>query len=359
MAASGSKRKDVEHIHPSSEDGGLDHIPSSDDDSVGTSLSVGPLAPSPILEPYQGTYQQLYSMPLSSSRLLPTETEAVSPVGSHEDGDDGDDERTPRRRARRGARFYDPAETAAIFAKALTSNSGRGAVDTETLIDFLPSLTHEQVMELRIEYKLIVKTGPERKGVNIAKHIRARLGDEKLDFKNPDFMKACYATALGRWESEAYWASSWYHTDKARRELLIESLMGRSNDEIRCIEDGFKDPKYSHSLSKSIRTELKEDKFKKAVLMVLEKQRMEETEDIDDELVNNDVKQLHDAVCSKNGGETLMITIITLRSDKHLRKVLRVYKDTFDGANFAKDALTKCGNLVVCSPPSFPVSKQS
>ncbi|KAK4236741.1 hypothetical protein C8A03DRAFT_35331 [Achaetomium macrosporum] len=304
------------------------------------SLSVSSAPASPLLEAYHGTYQSMSPMP--SPLLIPATNpqilEALSPIVS-------DDERAGDKRRARRARFHDPEDAAARLAKALKGE--RRAPDTAPLIEILPGLTHEQVMELRVEYKRLVKTGTERKGVNIAKHIRARLKDE-----DPNLMKVCYATALGRWESEAYWANFWYHGDKTRRELLIESLMGRTNDEIRRIKEGFSDKKYGNSLTKCMRTELKEDKFKKAVLMVLEEQRMEEEDGygrplrIDYDLVDDDVRQLHHAVRSEKGGESLMISIITTRSDSHLREVLREYKNKYKGANFAKDALRKSGNLV-------------
>jgi hypothetical protein len=314
--------------------------------SASVSLLSGAPA-SPLLESYHGTYQSMSPMP--SPLLLPTgrgshEIIPVSPIGS--DNEDG------RKKSRR-ARFHDPVDDAARLAKALKGE--RRAPETEPLIEILPPLTHEQVMELRVEYKRLVKTGSERKGVNIAKHIRARLKDE-----DPNLMKACYAVALGRWESEAYWANFWYQGDKTRRELLIESLMGRTNDEIRAIKEGFSDKKYNNSLTKCMKTELKEDKFKKAVLMVLDEQRMEETDAygrptrIDYDLVRDDVKHLHHAVRSEKGGESLMISIVVQRSDTHLKEVLRAYTDTYR-ANFAKDALKKSGNLVVSSvaPAAF------
>ena len=209
-------------------------------------------------------------------------------------------------------------------------------------------------MDLRVEYKRLVKTGAERKGVNIAKHIRARLKDE-----DPTLMKACYTVALGRWEAEAYWANFWYHGDKTRRELLIESLMGRTNEEIRKIKEGFSDKKYGDSLVKCMKMELKEDKFKKAVLMVLEEKRQEDVDQwgrplrLDYELVADDVRTLRDAVKSERGGESAMLAIVVMRSEAHLREVMRVYKETFRGGNFAKDALKKSGNLVVSIPHSF------
>lgn len=304
--------------------------------ALNMSLSAAP--GSPLLESYHGTYQSMSPMP--SPLMLPSEgpqIQTISPIGS-------DDERSGKRKSRR-ARFHDPEDDAARLAKALKGE--RRAPDTEPLIEILPGLTHDQVMDLRVEYKRLVKTGSEKRGVNIAKHIRARLKDE-----DPSLMKACYATALGQWESEAYWANFWYQGDKTRRELLIEALMGRTNDEIRAIKAGFSDKKYSNSLTKCMKTELKEDKFKKAVLMILDEQRMEEYDAygrpnrIDYDLVKDDVKDLRRSVKSEKGGESAMISIVVQRSDTHLREVLRAYTDNYR-SNFARDALKKSGNLVV------------
>ena len=314
-----------------------------------SNMSLAAAPASPLLESYHGTYQDCSPMP--SPLLLasgnpsddPRALEALSPIAS-------DNEADGKRRSRR-ARFHDPEDIATRLAKALR---GDGPPDKEPLVEILPSLTHEQVMELRAQYKTIVKTGSQRKGVNIAKHIRARLKDE-----NPNLMKACYSVALGMWESEAYWANFWYQGDKTRRELLIESIMGRTNDEIRRIKDAFTDKKYDNSLTKCMKTELKEDKFKKAVLMVLDERRMDEYDPygrrlpIDYKLVDQDVDGLRRAVKSEKGGETLMISIVVQRSDSHLRAVLKEYEAAFR-ANFARDALKKSGNLVVRSrqPPS-------
>ncbi|KAK7715276.1 hypothetical protein SLS64_003974 [Diaporthe eres] len=303
-------------------------------------LSVSAAPASPLLESYHGTYQQ--SSPMPSPLLLPThynpgdaQVMDVSPIGS-------EDERSGKRRSRR-ARFADPQDDAQRLADAL---KGSKPPRTEPLIEILPGMTHEQVMDLRAEYKRLVKTGPERKGVNVAKHVRVRLKDE-----DPSLMKACYATALGRWESEAYWSSFWYQGDKTRRELLIESLMGRTNDEVHEIKDSFTDKKYGDSLTRCMKQELKEDKFKKAVLMVLEEQRMEDFDrhgrplEIDHDLVRSDVHTLHKAVKAEKGGESAMIAIVVMRSDAHLREILREYSEEHR-ANFARDALKKSGNLV-------------
>jgi hypothetical protein len=287
---------------------------------------------------------------MPSPLLLPTTAnttsadilDALSPLGSSDERGGGDDAKKRNRRAR----FDDPVDDAARLAKALKGD--RRAPDRGPLLEILPGKTHGQIMELRSEYKRLVKTGSERKGVNLAKHIRARLKDE-----DASLAKACYVVALGRWEAEAYWANFWYQGDKTRRELLIESLMGRSNEEVRLIKEGFSDKKYGDSLVRCMRTELREDKFKKAVLMVLEEERDEEVDAhgrpvrLDMDLVMEDVRELHHCVRSEKGGESLMISIVVRRSDAHLREVLARYTERY-GSNFAKDALSKSGNLVVC-----------
>lgn len=314
--------------------------------SSNQSLSAAPPA-SPLLESYKGTYQDCSPMPsplllASNSPRGDIKVEALSPASS-------DIEIDGKKRGRR-ARFHDPEDIASRLAKAL---KGDRPPDTHPLVEILPSLTHEQVMELRSEYKRIVKTGSDRKGVNVAKHIRARLKDE-----DPNLMKACYTVALGKWESEAYWANFWYQGDKTRRELLIESLMGRSNEEIRRIKDFFTDKKYDNSLTKCMRMELKEDKFKKAVLMVLDERRMDDFDPhgrripLDYHLVDQDVSDLRKAVKAEKGGESAMIAIVVKRSDAHLRAVLQEYEHAYR-ANFARDALKKSGNLVVSAGPSL------
>ena len=115
----------------------------------------------------------------------------------------------------------------------------------------LPRLSDDHILELRTEYKKHVKVGG--KGINIAKHIKMKV--------TGNLGKIAYAVALGRWESEAHWANFWYQSNTSRRELLIESLMGRTNSEIVKIKDAFSDKRYDDSLEKCMQTELKKDKF--------------------------------------------------------------------------------------------------
>ena len=163
-------------------------------------------------------------------------------------------------------------------------------------------------------------------------------------------MKVCYVTALGRWESDAYWANFWYQGDKTRRELLIESLFGHSNAEIAEIKDGFCDKKYHNSLAKCMDTELKEDKFKKCVMIALRGEREEEwnehgqAAEIDWSKVADDVADLRKAL--KRGSESGVFKIVLARSDRHLKEVMKAYEDTYK-SNLAREVIKKSGNLVV------------
>jgi hypothetical protein len=232
--------------------------------------------------------------------------------------------------------IYSGEDDAKTIAAALKHHN----VDTDAICDVLPGLTHDNVMELRKEYKKLVKV--QGKGVNISKHIKTKI--------TGNFGKAVYIVSLGRWESEGYWANFWYQSHGSRRELLIESLMGRTNAEIRMIKDDFKDKRYGDSLTRCMEKELKMDKFRTAVLMVLEERRQEEQDSYPTEYIHRDVEVLNRAVRAEKGGETAMLEIIVRRSDAHLREVLRSY-EKFHRDNFAREALRKSGNLVVSHLP--------
>lgn len=242
--------------------------------------------------------------------------------------------------------FYDPTPDARAMQEALSHTRH---IDYKTLTRILPHLDSEDVLDLRKEYKHHVKL--HGKGINMAKHLRLKLG-------NTSFGKACYATALGRWESEAHWANCYYQSGSSRRELLIESLMGRRNSEIRAIKECFRDSRYLDSLEKCMKAELKADKFRTAVLLALDEKRQSEREPLDRELVEQDVYDLHRALVSPDGGETAMIYIIVRRSDAHLREVLRRYEKSYR-QNFAKAMIAKSQNLVVRFLPSSFLSSLS
>ncbi|KAF2163042.1 hypothetical protein M409DRAFT_68681 [Zasmidium cellare ATCC 36951] len=300
-------------------------------------ISGGLPPPSPMLEAYHGTYQSLSPMPLAlrpDDDLDLDELEPLSPAISRQSGIlKGEDRlaKDMREKEKKRVKLYDPEEDAKAIASALSHHK----VDPEPIFEVLPRLTHDQIMEMRKEYKKQVKV--QGKGVNLSKHINMKLSG--------NFGKAVYVTALGRWESEGYWANFFYQSHGSRRELLIECLMGRTNAEIRNIKDDFKDKRYSDSLTKCMEKELKMDKFRTAVIMVLEERRQEEQDVYPPEYVHRDTDLLYRSVKAEKGGESAMLEIIVRRSDAHLREVLRTYERMY-GENFARAALKKSNNLV-------------
>ncbi|KAH0556286.1 hypothetical protein GP486_005789 [Trichoglossum hirsutum] len=298
--------------------------------SGGASVSYGhgqaPPA-SPLLEAYHGTYQSISPMP--SPMML-----ASRPDDDLDDLEplDGSDDDGRRPGYHRPARRYDPESDAKELVEALRHSK----VDPDPLIEILPRLGEKQILELRVEFKKHYKL--QGQGVNIAKLIKSKLVPSS-------FGKACYATALGRWESEAYWANFWFQSNTSRRELLIESLFGRKNAEIHQIKLAFKDRRYNDSLERCMKAELKADKFRTAVLLVLEENRQEEGSPLYMESIREDARRLHDAIIAEKGGETLMIQICVTRSDAQLREILKAYEQTYR-KNFARDMLRRSTNLV-------------
>ena len=286
---------------------------------------------SPLLEAYRGTYQSISPMP--SPLMLPsTMDEGLSDLEPLSPQYSSDGSYSAKANAKKRVKFYDPEEDAMALGAALKHSHP----DSGPIIQVLPRLSDDNVLQLRTEYKKHIKVNG--KGINVAKHIKMKVSG--------NLGKIASAVALGRWESEAYWANFWYQSNSSRRELLIESLMGRSNSEIVKIKDAFRDKRYNDSLEKCMQTELKKDKFRNAVLLALDEKRMDETEKLSIDRVRRDVQDLYRALTAKEGGETAMINIIVVRSDNHLREVLRVFEDNYR-KNFAREMIQKSRNLVV------------
>ncbi|KAI5846508.1 hypothetical protein DFP73DRAFT_476391 [Morchella snyderi] len=324
---------------------------------AGLSLSSSPLGPgglpppSPSLQPYFGTYQSI--SPLPSPVLSPsggssfysstsTVTTTTSTTGGGY-GSDGSFSIGPSSHPSHGAQItpvipsrppsppYDPSAD----AKELLSSLKHFRPSAAPLIQILPTLSPSQLVLLRREYKRIFRQ------VNIAKHI-------KTVFANTSFGKLAFAVALGPYESEAWFANCWYQKRETRNELLIEALMGKTNDEIRKIKDGFKDAKYENSLMQAVRNELVANKFRIAVLIQLEGMRMEEGARINLDGVREDVRRLGEVLERKDGrggGETMMIEIVVNRSDAWIREVAALYRNTH-GRDLPKAIMRHSKNLV-------------
>lgn len=268
--------------------------------------------------------QDIISPRSSGSKLeAPTKKSRVSSVAS------SNGSKSVKKKA---VSFYDPATDAEKIADALKGN--HRAPDIRPLLKILPWLTTDEITSLKNAYKNYAKINGQ--GINLSKHIKARIPG--------NLGKVLYATSLGQYESDAYWANCFYQSGASRRELLIESLVGRSNQQIREIKDVFKDKRYDDDLEKCMKSELKADKFRFAILLALEERRMPEGLGIDMRLVHEDGTDLYQALNSP-GGETAMIKIVMLRSDDHLREVLRYYETSYR-RNFARDMIRKSQNLV-------------
>ncbi|RKF59313.1 putative annexin anxc4 [Golovinomyces cichoracearum] len=297
---------------------------------------VGSRQESLVLDYSHDAYQPKFSMP---SPLL---NEMFNPPLNHNScrsSSSVDYETAPvsNRKNRRIARFHDPNEEAKILAHALRDESC--SLDTAPLISILPGLTHDQVLELRAQYKKLVRTEREKKGSNISKHIKLRL-------KNlPELMKACYVCSIGQWESESYWVTHYCKNSRNQPQFLIESLFGRTNKDIRLIKNGYRNKKYNGNLTQYLKLELNESNLKKAVMLVLKDTRLEEDSDecVNEELIDADVQELRNAIIQERGDEDNVIKVVALRRNIHLREVLRVYNTNY-GENFAKEMLKKWKN---------------
>lgn len=224
-------------------------------------------------------------------------------------------------------------------------------VDVRPLLKTLPYLTPVELAELRAEYKrqyVVVGSGSNGegggRGVNLAKQIKMSV---------PRYMgRACYSTALGPWESEAYWANVYYQSGLSRRELLIESLVGRSNNEIRQIKAAFRDSRYGNDMERCMQAELPADKFRRLILMVLEARREPNTVRAEPWRVNEDVHDLHKAVLNRR--ETPMMDILLSQNNANIRAIILCYREHY-GTDFRDDLLQRSPNLIVSLSIPLPI----
>lgn len=246
---------------------------------------------------------------------------------------------------------YDPNPHAKELLACLNHNISR--IDPGPIIKILPRLSPSQLVSLRAEYKRLFHQ------VNIAKHIKMQCGTGA-------FGKIAWATALGPYESEGWFANSWYQKAVSRNELLIEALVGKTVQEIRKIKKGFKDDKYGNSLERAVKSELAAHKFRGVILMTLDTEneiRDEEPEhqgylgsvwghvvqapgSVKMDMVQEDVKRLYEVLDGRPGtGETVLMQILLCRSQVHLREVIRWYRQMY-GKDLSRVVIKHSPNLV-------------
>jgi hypothetical protein len=229
---------------------------------------------------------------------------------------------------------YDPRPDAKSLKAALSSTHSR--VESKPLIEILPYLSSGELGALRAEYRNVMRVNG--RPLNLAKHLAARV--------TGSFGKACHATALGQWDSEAYWIIL-YRANPQRRDILIETLIGRPNSEIEKIKASYRE-NYGESLEKTVKSEVKPDKFRLAILLALSESRQSDNAPIDKTLISEDVRALRHALVE--GTEMDVLQIVLVRGNAHLREVLHIYKSVFK-ENFARQMARKFPNVMVSSIP--------
>ncbi|KAF8470053.1 hypothetical protein BDZ91DRAFT_792077 [Kalaharituber pfeilii] len=311
-------------------------------------LSLG--GASPALQAYQGTYQNISPLPSpSASPSSYSPSSSNTELGGFSLG--APLVPPPKKETTEKDESYDPHPHAKELVACLNHTISR--IDPGPIIKILPKLTPSQLTALRAEYKRLLHQ------VNIAKHIKMQCGTGA-------FGKVAWAVALGPYESEAWFANTWYQKAVTRNELLIEALLGKTVVEIRKIKKGFKDDKYGNSLERAIKNELPSSKFRGLILMVLDTDngiRDEEPEGdgymgsvwghhvqtpggIKMDKVHDDVRRLNQVLDGRPGtGETVLMEILACRSLAHVREIIRWYRQMY-GKDLSKVVIKHSPNLV-------------
>ncbi|KAJ0425233.1 hypothetical protein BJY00DRAFT_204488 [Aspergillus carlsbadensis] len=191
--------------------------------------------------------------------------------------------------------------------------------DRAPFLRFLPLMDHYAILHLRYEYQKLVQTGGN--GVNVAKHIRHKLG------KNP-FGDACYATALGRWESEAFWVTAFCEkseTGYTDNNFFLVPLFDRDASDILALKQAFKGERYLDSLDGLIRDKVQHPTHRRAALLAMRGSRNRGGP----EQVRQDIEDIKRALGDQKKGATKILSIILGRSRSHLQQIRQGYKDRY------------------------------
>lgn len=135
----------------------------------------------------------------------------------------------------------------------------------------------------------------------------------------------CMATALGREESEAFWARRALKGVGTDEVLLTEALSGKKNAEIETIKKAYR-AKYFVPLQEDLKGDLS-GKTEKLFLMAIEGQRQEDWIQPDPNMVTRDVDLLHMATEARLGTDEIQVfTVFTRSNEAHLRAVAYAYQ---------------------------------
>lgn len=116
--------------------------------------------PSPMLEAYHGTYQSFSPMPLAMRLDDDSDLDDLPPLNpitpkSLNKNRESRESKGHISREKKRAIVYDAEEDAKLIAKALSHHS----IDAAAICDILPGLSHDQILDVRKEYKKQVKVG--------------------------------------------------------------------------------------------------------------------------------------------------------------------------------------------------------
>jgi hypothetical protein len=228
------------------------------------------------------------------------------------------------------------ADIALAISKAL---SPKDVTDRAPFLRFLPLMDHNAILNLRTEYKKIVQTGG--KGVNVAKHIRAKLGRGL-------FGDACYATALGQWESEVFWITASLDESKSNPDyldlpFLTASLLDRDDSAILAIKTAFKSKRYNDDLSKFVVGNLRDETLRLAFNVALVGGPDAES---GARTVEEDILYLADQL-RQYRWDLAITSILVTRAMPDLRSIWQSLKDRY-GLDLLREIEANHGMTVVC-----------
>lgn len=114
--------------------------------------------PSPMLEAYHGTYQSFSPMPLALRLGDDSDLDDLPPLNANpartwKNSREHSESKSHGSREKKRAIVYDAEEDAKLIAKALNHHS----IDVGAICDILPGLSHDQILDVRKEYKKQVK----------------------------------------------------------------------------------------------------------------------------------------------------------------------------------------------------------
>ncbi|NWR77869.1 ANX12 protein, partial [Centropus unirufus] len=200
---------------------------------------------------------------------------------------------------------FDPSADVVALDKAITVKG----VDEATIIDILTKRTNAQRQLIKAAYQ-------QAKGKSLEEALKKVLKSHLEDVVVALLKTPC------QFDAEELRASmKGLGTDE---DTLIEIMASRSNQEIREVNRYYKEV-LKRDLTQDIISDTSGD-FQKALVALVKGDRCEESY-VNDDLADNDARALYEAGEKRKGTDiNVFVTILTTRSNSHLRKVFQKYR---------------------------------